>query len=95
VKRLCDNECRRCGKQHDEFYQLVDSEGRWAVAAVQCDCGHSWTTIHTAPMNLRAVRAWLVRGCQPPEGPAALVGLSGWRTYRLEGVGPSQFPAAS
>lgn len=95
MKHLPDNLCRRCGRQHDDLWQLADSDGRWAVTTATCECGHRWTTIHTAPNNLPQLRAWIARGCQPAEGPLAVVHGTPWHEYRLEGVCPSLISAAS
>jgi hypothetical protein len=95
MERLPDHQCRRCGRSHDEVWQMVDSEGRWAIATVRCQCGHQWTVIHTAPANLALLRRWIVRGCIPAEGPVAAVRGTPWLHYRLEGVSPAFVPAAS
>lgn len=95
MKRVPDNQCRRCGKIHEDTWQLVDHDGRWAVTTVHCDCGHSWTMLHTAPANLNHLRAWIARGCDPAEGPQAAVRSTPWQQYRLEGVVPALVPVAS
>ncbi|HYG59321.1 MAG TPA: hypothetical protein VD902_14760 [Symbiobacteriaceae bacterium] len=95
MKRIPENQCRRCGRLHDETWQLADSEGRWAVSTAHCECGHSWTMLYTAPENLAQLRAWLSRGCEPAEGPLAAVKSTPWQQYRLEGVVPALVPAAS
>ncbi|HLN60087.1 MAG TPA: hypothetical protein VK464_00950 [Symbiobacteriaceae bacterium] len=95
MQRLPSNECRRCGRQHDDVWQLVDPNGCWAVETVTCQCGHNWTLIHTAPVNLSRLRTWLVRGCQPAEGPLAVVHGTPWHQYRLEGVTPALISEAS
>jgi hypothetical protein len=95
MQHLPENQCRRCEHIHDDAWQLIDPEGRWAVSTVRCGCGHSWTTIHTAPVNLRLIRAWISRGCQPAEGPLAVVRSTPWHEYRLEGVCPALISAAS
>lgn len=94
MEHLPENQCRRCGRQHDNQWQLVDPEGRWAVTTVQCECGHSWTIIHTAPVNLKSVRGWIARGCQPSCGPLAIVPGTPWHRYRLEGISPALVSAA-
>jgi hypothetical protein len=90
-----DHQCRRCGHTHEDAWQLVDPEGCWAASTVQCGCGHSWTILHTAPANLRLLRIWIARGCQPAEGPLAVVRRAPWHEYRLEGVCPAIISAAS
>jgi hypothetical protein len=95
MKRLPGNQCRRCGKQHEDAWQLVDPEGCWAVTTVACDCGHCWTTVYTAPPNLGLLRTWIARGCQPEQGPAALIRSTPWHEYRLEGVFPALISRAS
>lgn len=91
MRRLPVDECRRCGSRHDELFQLVDPEGRWAMLSVSCTCGHAWTVIQTAPVNLPALRAWLGRGCEPIEGPLAPLRGGPWQTYRWEGICPAPF----
>lgn len=78
--------CRRCGRTNEELYQTLDNGGRWAVVSGACACGHRWTVIHTAPANYPILRAWLGRGCQPPEGPLAPLRGGPWQSWRLEGV---------
>ncbi|MGE5676254.1 MAG: hypothetical protein ACM3XM_20625 [Mycobacterium leprae] len=95
MKRLADNQCRYCGKVHDEVAQYVDQAERWAMTAVQCECGHSWTMIYTSPSNLASLRTWLNRGCQPAEGPVAVVRGTPWHAYRLEGIRPDLVDQAS
>lgn len=95
MKRLPENQCRRCGRSHEEAWQLVDPEGRWAVATIQCECGHCWTLLHTAPGNLAPLRTWIARGCQPQDGPAVAALQAPWMAWRLEGVMPAMVPAAS
>lgn len=95
MQRLPDNQCRRCGHLHEDLWQLVDSDGRWAVATVECDCGHHWTMLYTAPANLKHLRAWIARGCDPVEGPVAVVRGTPWHNYRLEGVTPALVSQAS
>lgn len=89
MKRYPPDQCRRCGRRHEECYQLVDGENRWAMASVRCECGHAWTLLHTAPPNLAALRAWMRRGCQPTDGPLAPLRSGPWQQYRLEGVLPA------
>ncbi|HYF92308.1 MAG TPA: hypothetical protein VD969_08665 [Symbiobacteriaceae bacterium] len=95
MKHLPANQCRRCGHMHDEAWNMVDPEGCWAVTTSRCECGHVWTMIHTAPVNMPLVRAWIARGCDPAEGPAAIVRTVPWQQYRLEGVTPTFVSAAS
>lgn len=95
MKRLSADQCRRCGRRHEDVWQLVDPDGRWAVAVVQCECGHCWTVIYTAPANLGPVRAWIARGCPPQCGPATRPVGTPWSAWRLEGVAPALAPAAS
>ncbi len=95
MKCLPDNQCRRCGRTHDEFWQFVDPESNWAVSTVHCECGHSWTVIYTAPNNLAPLRSWIARGCRPPEGPPGIVKGAPWHPFRLEGVSPAVINAAS
>lgn len=94
MKNLPENQCRRCGHSHEEVLQLVDPESRWAVTTAHCHCGHRWTTIHTAPVNLRALRVWVSLGC-PEDAVRHTVAAGGWQTYRLEGVGPALLSTAS
>ena len=68
---------------------MVDPEGRWAILAVTCGCGHRWTVIQTAPSNLAALRAWMAHGCDPEEGPAVPLRSGPWQEYRLEGAYPA------
>lgn len=91
MTRLPRDQCRRCGQRHEESFQLVESEGRWAMVSIACDCGHAWTVIHTAPANLPALRAWMSRSCEPVEGPLAPLRGGPWQEYRLEGVCPAPF----
>lgn len=95
MKRFGPNQCRRCGRCHDDVWQVVDPEGRWALVTVQCECGHCWTVIYTAPVNLAPVRAWIARGCQPQSGPAVAAAHTSWSAWRLEGVFSAHSPAAS
>jgi len=95
MQRLPDNQCRRCGRIHEDSWQLIDAQGRWAMSTTHCDCGHIWTTIHTAPTNLSVLRTWLARGCQPEEGPMSAVSGTPWHQYRLEGISPARISAAS
>jgi hypothetical protein len=95
MKRVADNQCRRCGRIHDDAWQIVDPEGCWAVVAITCECGHYWTMIHTAPVNMPLVKAWIARGCEPAEGPVAIVRTIPWQQFRLEGVTPALVPVAS
>lgn len=95
MQHIPDNQCRRCGKVHDELWQITDHEGSWALATTRCECGHHWTMIYTAPANLQVLRVWLARGCEPEEGPAVAVHSHAWHTYRLEGFVPALVPAAS
>ncbi|MFZ5817391.1 MAG: hypothetical protein ACOY93_19170 [Bacillota bacterium] len=88
MRRLPANQCRRCGERHEESFQLIDNQGRWAMSAVQCTCGHAWTMIHTAPHNLAALRAWVSRGCEPAEGPLMPLRSGPWQAFRLEGLCP-------
>lgn len=95
MKHLPDNQCRRCGQIHEDVWQYVDPDGRWAVTMVACECGHRWTTIHTSPANLSYVRRWIARDCEPADGPAAVATGLPWHRYRMEGVCPSLFSEAS
>jgi len=79
------NICRRCGRSSEELYQMLDNGGRWAVVCGTCTCGHTWTVIHTAVPNLSALRAWLRRGGQPPEGPLGPMQGGPWQSWRVEG----------
>lgn len=90
-----DHQCRRCGCVHEDSCQIIDSDGRWAVSTYHCECAHHWTMIYTAPNNLGVLRAWIARGCDPEEGPIAVVHCTPWRPYRLEGVSPALVSAAS
>jgi hypothetical protein len=91
MRRMPADQCRRCGQRHEELFQLVDTEGRWAMTSIACACGHTWTIIHTAPANLAVLRAWMSRGCEPAEGPTAPLRSGPWQEYRLEGVCPAVF----
>lgn len=95
MQRLKDNQCRHCGHVHEEAFHMVDAESRWAMNTVQCDCGHHWTIIYTAPGNLGALRAWLSRGCSPEAGPHLGYSVGSWHPYRLEGVAPAVVSVAS
>lgn len=86
MRRLPIDACRRYGQTNDELFQLVDNQGRFALLSAVCPCGHTWTVLHTAPANLQALRAWMGRGCEPPEGPQAPLRGGPWQTYRFEGV---------
>lgn len=70
---------------------MIDPAGRWAMTSTLCECGHSWTIIHTSPMNLAALRAWMSHGCEPAEGPVTPLRSGPWQQYRLEGVCPASF----
>ena len=95
MQQLPDNQCRRCGRTHDEVWQIADQEGCWALTTTRCECGHHWTMIYTAPANLRPLRAWIARGCEPEDGPPVAVRSRAWHPYRLEGVTPAAISAAS
>jgi len=89
VKHLPDHQCRRCGAELEEVWQLIDPHGRWAVVSPRCECGHCWTVIRTAPVNLAAVRSWVRNGCRPVAGPITVVTQAPWQCVRLEGVSPA------
>ena len=95
MQHIPDNQCRRCGRMHEEVWQVVDHAGCWALATTKCECGHHWTIIYTAPNNLASLRAWLARDCQPEDGPVGVANSRGWRPYRLEGVFPALARVAS
>jgi hypothetical protein len=95
MKRLAENQCRRCDHTHEELLQIVDPQERWAVLTVHCHCGHEWTIIQTAPANLHALRSWIAHGCVPLEGPLSAVRGAPWHRYRLEGVSPAPLFQAS
>lgn len=94
MKQLPENQCRRCGHVHDDLFQMVDPQCHWAVVSASCHCGHRWVTIHTAPVNLRALRLWVSMGC-PSDALKPTVPGGAWQVYRMEGVGPVALPSAS
>lgn len=79
--------CRRCGAAREEVLQLVDPLDRWAILVNHCPCGHRWTTIHTSPNNLPALKVWVSQGLAGGQIPPTTHG-PGWRSFRLEGLCP-------